>query len=878
MKPLTLRLKGFAGIRDGLGLDEVTLDLQALPAHAQLVAIGGANGKGKTTLMDNLHPYPVMPSRAGQDGAGGVGGVGGFSYYEHLCASQAEKDLVWEHGGRRFRSHLVFRCAGKRKTEAFLFEAARQQATPMDHPTGPALTGPFFTGHSTAALPLNGATSAGTHAVDKESWVPMRLADGTVSDGKMEAYERCVEALLGSAQTFFTSVFSAQGKRQLSALRNGEVKTLLADLLGLEAIGAQGQRASETARLLKAGLTTLRQERASVEAERTRASQALGMLGNTAAAVAGAQRAKELAAATLARAQAQVSQLQGERAAGAVHLSRRQQLTGERIEAQRACAVDAQSFEAAMQREAARITQADTQAKQRATQTQQRLATLCSRERQVSTLLSNAAAIGRAQRRSPLAQQVTAQWQERLTLWQAQGERLKEAQRQMQSHAERIASIEREAGQASLRVSDLARRLALSTEVPCAGTDLQGRCQLLGDAHQASELKPSADAQVARLAEDRRVAQLAHTAQQAVVDALADAPAQRAYAQSRLSVASERAKRLEALASQQATLAHAQADLQGIRAERAEITTADKAAQAQEDAQRQEAAQVRATLEAQKREHCARHQALLVRIDSALAELPAAFDDSRLQAAQAQCEQASAALANADAAHGQAVSNSRAAQVTTADLARHTQRLVGLDARLSRCEREVSTWTLLAKALSHDGVIALCIDDAGPSLAALANDLLLSCYGPRFTVAIHTLVETAKGQAREGFDIIVHDAESGQAKSVTLMSGGERVWINEALTRAVALYLAQGSNGGTGERYATLFSDEADGPLDPERKRMFVAMKREVLALGGYEREFFISQTPELTALADAVIDVEALRHIAPQQRRGPCPPMGGPT
>ena len=30
---------------------------------------------------------------------------------------------------------------------------------------------------------------------------------------------------------------------------------------------------------------------------------------------------------------------------------------------------------------------------------------------------------------------------------------------------------------------------------------------------------------------------------------------------------------------------------------------------------------------------------------------------------------------------------------------------------------------------------------------------------------------------------------------------------------------------------------------------MFMAMKREVLRLGGYEREFFVSQTPALTAM-----------------------------
>jgi exonuclease SbcC len=89
---------------------------------------------------------------------------------------------------------------------------------------------------------------------------------------------------------------------------------------------------------------------------------------------------------------------------------------------------------------------------------------------------------------------------------------------------------------------------------------------------------------------------------------------------------------------------------------------------------------------------------------------------------------------------------------------------------------------------------------------------------------------------------------------VVLLSGGERVWINECLTRAIALYLA----GNAGREYGTLFCDEADGPLDPDRKRMFMDMKREVIRLGGYQREFFVSQTPELTAMADMVIELDS--------------------
>jgi exonuclease SbcC len=56
MQPLLLSLKGFRGIRDGLGRDSITLDLEQLADGGSLVAIAGANGRGKSTIMDNLHP------------------------------------------------------------------------------------------------------------------------------------------------------------------------------------------------------------------------------------------------------------------------------------------------------------------------------------------------------------------------------------------------------------------------------------------------------------------------------------------------------------------------------------------------------------------------------------------------------------------------------------------------------------------------------------------------------------------------------------------------------------------------------------------------------------------------------------------------------
>ena len=118
------------------GRDTLTLDFERLADGAQLIAIAGANGRGKTTVMDNMHPYLSMPSR--EAGAG----PGGFSYYDHVCLPESEKDLTWAHEGRSYRSQVVIRLNGRRKTEAFLFvlagmsRPAWMQNTAASRPTG----------------------------------------------------------------------------------------------------------------------------------------------------------------------------------------------------------------------------------------------------------------------------------------------------------------------------------------------------------------------------------------------------------------------------------------------------------------------------------------------------------------------------------------------------------------------------------------------------------------------------------------------------------------------------------------------------------------------------------------------------------------------
>ena len=54
MRLIKAKLRGFIGIKEGLGLDEVEVNFEGLEG---LVALEGANGMGKTTFLENLQPY-----------------------------------------------------------------------------------------------------------------------------------------------------------------------------------------------------------------------------------------------------------------------------------------------------------------------------------------------------------------------------------------------------------------------------------------------------------------------------------------------------------------------------------------------------------------------------------------------------------------------------------------------------------------------------------------------------------------------------------------------------------------------------------------------------------------------------------------------------
>ncbi len=822
MQPLSLTLKGFRGIRDGMGQDILSLDFERLADGAALIAIVGVNGRGKTTLMDNMHPYLAMPSRAS------LAGPGGFSYYDHVCLPENEKHLTWAHAGRSYRSQVVIRLNGRRRTEAYL------------------------------------------HVLDDAGgWSPVRLEDGLVSDGKVETYNRCVEAVCGSADTFFTSVFSAQGKRQLSHYRNAEIKALLSDLLGQDEIRALGQQASETTRLLKAGLLGIRQELAGLDNEQVRVDAGLRRLHDAQARVERTMADRQAAKCRLEADRACHARLVAERAQAQGTEARRAQLLAERKALIETGSQAIQALKAQDQGEEARLERLAQRVATRLAQACQRRAHLQGLRRDGLTTLRHEDAVRWAGMRLSLAEHLLSLREIDITRCRERAAQLAECQGAERLLAQRWSSIESDAGKAALREQELAHRFGLVGEVPCAGSDLQGRCKLLADAREAQALVPSAKRQIADLTRAKLEVRQQLDMNRQQQDALAMAPQALVRAEQRGKVARDRVSRMALLSAKASQIAQTRAALVDIERELATLgpEPVDLHGQetSEEQSERQQIMVSRQDIAQQSAQQAQHYRCALDRLDGVLAKLPAPFDENALENAAQTLDLATRAAANAEQAHLAAERDAQTLAALSEQARALSVRRVRVEARASRAEESLGAWHLFARCMSNDGLIALAIDDAGPALSGLANDLLLACYGPRFTVSLLTLVETAKGDQREGFDIIVHDAESGDSKSVALMSGGERVWVNECLTRAVALYLAQHS----GRSYDTLFSDEADGALDPERKRMFMSMKREVLRLGGYQREFYVSQTPELTAMADAVIDLDALR-LTLQRERAP--------
>lgn len=810
MKPRKLKLAGFAGIASGQGKDEVYLDLTTIvPAEAMIVAVAGPNGSGKTTLMDNLHPYRVMPSRSSTPTPTA------FSYYDHIVNGEGLKELEWEHEGRVFKSSIRIRATAKtKKQEAYLFEIVNDVEQPYQD-----------------------------------------AASGLMSDGKADTYDQCVEQILGKPEVFFATQFSAQGKKPIGSLTASEVKSLIAEMLDMSKLKALSAKAAAVNKGLKPALEQTSQEMMrlqssmsdvaqidlrleSIIAEKTRLSAELQSSNQLIAKLKVDNEQLETSLAQQAAIEAQHDALNHR-----LELTRREVAT-----AAQALADQHRLQESQLRQQLQSFKAAADIAK-------------AHRDRQVASyreamaLMGQKDALAQAKKQKADLCDLKRAKENEIAELSLDVHRLAQIRQEVSALNTELATMTQSGSSMAHILAQIQQTASLLNEVPCQGTEMSGRCKLLTQANEAAKTVSVKTVELKNLRDGYRTKKGNAEIMERQLAHLESSELKSRQLQSEINTIQSQLDALQPILMQAQSIDAAQTTIETITRE-GEKSKADLlAAQESLDQLQAQMDQLAAKQAVELAKQQADGQRLIQEIESSKALLPPLLSATSKDALATQMSEAMSKLQSTqkmmDALDIEA--DTLKAQKAQAHLM--AQSIDRLKAKADRLTREIAHWTLLTKALGTDGIIAMSIDDAGPHVSSIANQLLKDCYGGRFVLSLLTQAETASGAQKEVFRIQVEDTLRGETKLLDDMSGGEKVWINECLVRALSLYMTQSG----GRQVSTLFSDESDGALDPDRKRQYMAMKRAVLKQGGYDQEFLITQTPELLTMCDAVIDVTKL-------------------
>lgn len=783
MRPLVLTLTGFKGIRSGLGLHTVTFDFRK---YKGLVAIVGDNGRGKSTIKGNMHPYRLMPDRVKKYSPKA------FSFYDECYGSDARKELVFAIDGVEYKSVLLI-DADRRKQEAYLYRLGENGQWPIY---------------------------------------------GDTQDGKLDVYDTAIEELVGSPRMFFTSIFRSQKAPALSSYTRSEMMDIFSELISVDEHKEKKENAGAVADALLLRRGALAAERQSLELvvkdagkkaeEKATAERRLSAIGREIEALDYCLKATE---GTLKDLQIRAS-LQNE----AVKQK-------ERIEA------DASAKEKEIEELGKSLKEKrdyyngkykDKKSRHIAAHELIKKAPEL-RKKAAEEVTLNAEAAELKVRVREIDERLTA-LSGRLKEFSATETRIKEAEKSLERAQLGRKHVKESAEKDLCRARESAKKLQ---DVPCADSGVSKVCKFVKDAaadrdslsglEEALAKVSASDPQEKILSEQIEALKASISGKAAVEKEEKDAKVQK-------DTFSRKLEKLEG-------------DLSALREELKMLSGVEEAEKSIPLLERELADILRegkeTMAEIEKRLVQSRSEVETLRTELKKLLIDASFigEIGCLQELGEEERGAILSLRKEDAELRVLIGSLAEAlkQIETAKAS-----ILRLFSEIEDLDRDISEWHLLEKAM--EGIITLEIDDAGPTVTAITNDILHSCYGPRFSGIIKTQDEKVKGDdMKEVFDIIVFDSERDESKSLSVMSGGEETWIDDAITRGISLFNA--SRGG--KRYHALFSDEKDGRLTEKKRKEFMAVKRKVLELGGFDCEYFISHTKEIQEMADAIIDLD---------------------
>lgn len=826
MRIESLSLKGILRFAD-----EISLDLRALPPG--LIALVGPIGEGKSTILEAVPAvlYRQWPSRADRE----------LYDYAHDRDSFLESDIALE--GRGLYRARVNVDGVRRTSEAVLVHLA---------------------------------------------------ADGTqtvLNDGKVSTYSAAVREIFPDQDLLLASAFASQDKSgNFISLDRKRRKELFSTLLGLDHYERMAQTARTAAGLVDAGrgrLAAVRDllaretgpdvEATIAERERIVATERAGVTGSR----VGLQE-------TLKRLDAERTALQDEVGRHQAAVARRGALAGEitwrtrdRDQAAGALATLDGTRDDEIRRIHGTLTQTRADLHRAAADDSERRRELTAIETRflhdtadVDRRLGNNRGLLTDAEAIQAAAAAMAETQEAVTRWRERDRQLTEEAGRLRAEWDRLLNESHAIDLVRGRLEHATDASKLLGTVPCGGQEQFAACQFLKAAVKARTTVPDLQHQVDAGAMLSAQRQAVDAVLQRLVAEQAPVSDQIRLLTQQLAELDPAAKKLAALKAAEARIAELAGHRQALEAAAAsQREAADRRNQARledlarqgerahETAQQQQAeAEQRylarkADLQAQVREQGERLRALVATLQEVEAEVSAtAGAVSRMQALEAelvalrrQWDETTALLARLEAEAQHLARRRREFEARQAERA-------DAETRLRALEAELLEWQLLAKALGRDGLPTLEIANAGPTVSGYCNDLLLTCFGPRFTVEIVTQeAKLSKRKAGDGmketFSVLITDNErGGGARDIRDLSGGEKTIVSEALANAIALTV----NARSRAPIRTCWRDETTGALNPEMVPRYIEMLRRVQQIGGYERIYFVTHSAEAADLADA--------------------------
>ncbi len=812
MIPISLSLSGFLSYRD-----PVEINFESI----QLACISGANGAGKSSLLDAM-TWALFGQARKRDEA-----------LIHQQAGAAEVALVFEYESNRFR---VQRTLPRGKTSQLEFQI-------WDEPAGEEGRWRVLTEHT-----------------------------------QRETQERIIHTLRLDYETFVNAAFFLQGKAdQFTQQRPNDRKRILGSILGLDAWEAYRTRTAARRKTVEAEIEQLDGRLAEINAELDEEStrrQHLDELQDGLKKLTKARQAQEKAlesirrvAATLAEQarlvetlarQLQSAQVRYHDLSARLLVRQEERQTYAEISGRAAEIEAAYAAWQAQRAEASRLDEAAVLFRQH-DQRRQAPLTLIEAERarllnEQKTLQAQQAESERQQTAEAETQAQRAAVQEALATVEATLARRAELEREVQLARQRQAEARAENPRLKAEMDELKERMdqlqaSEGAACPLCGQPLspEDRQRLveslgiqgtsLGDRYRANQaLVRETDSTVADL--EARSAALADFELERMEQAQALAQLTERldqFAQARQAWLLQGAPQLAQVTQDLAQEQFAPAARQALALIDAELKATGYDPAAHDAARRAEMAGRAAEVDFHALEKARAALAPLEREVQDLEKQRAALQ-ADLSHQQEECQAATAALAAAQAQAPdldeaerhwldlQEQENALRMQVGAArqkvDILQDLKtRRKSLDARREEQALRVGRFKALERAFGKDGVPALLIEQALPQIEARANDVLDRLSSGTMTVRFVTqgaYKDKRREDLKETLDIQISD--SSGTRDYELFSGGEAFRVNFAIRLALSEVLAQRA----GARLQTLVIDEGFGSQDTQGRQRLV--------------------------------------------------------